>query len=254
MGTQEVLKAGLTLPSAKSKKSTDFKEQKIGMIGAAKIGKSEFFAQDPNVLFIEAEAGLNHLEVFKMRARSWDDLRSIYGLLLKEKEGGKFPYSMIVIDTIDRVYDFAEEVIIQRGKEFYKSIADDIHTIGDIPNGMGWAKVRELIMSFLNKLEELPCAIAFIGHLAIKKVKEGNREYDKSTINISGKTGLELLAWADHVLHVESSMMGDKMVRRVITRPSQSKEAGSRGAMVPANWVWKDSAKENYDFFRKLFV
>lgn len=248
------MKEALTLPSEKSKKNTDFNSQKLGVIGSAGIGKSEFFAQDPNALFIESEAGLNHLEVFKMRARCWDDLRQIYGLLIQAKQSGKFPYTIVIVDTIDRVVDFAEEEIMTNAREFYKSIADQINTIGDIPNGMGWTKTKDLVMTFLNKLEELPCAAAFVGHLAQKVIKEGTREYNRATINIAGKLGLELLAWADHILHIESSMIGDKLVRRVISRPSQSKEAKSRGGLVPDNWVWKDNAKENYDYFRKLFV
>lgn len=249
-----MLKSALSLPSQKSKKNTDFKNQKIGMIGAPGIGKSEFFAQEEKVLFIEAESGLNHLEVMKVPARSWEDLREIYGLLVKATQAGNFPYSLIVLDTIDRIVDFADDEIIARAREFYKTIADQIYTIGDIPNGAGWAKSTNLVMSFLNKLDELPCAVAFIGHLATKKITEGTRQYDKNTINMGGKTGLELLAWCDHVLHVESSMMGDKQVRRVITRPSQSKEAKSRGAIVPDNWVWGTDMKVNYDTFRKLFV
>lgn len=224
------------------------------MIGSAGIGKSDFFSQDDKALFIEAEAGLNHLEVMKMSARCWDDLREIYGLLVKANQNGNFPYSIIVLDTIDRIVDFADDEIVARSREFYKTLADQINTIGDVPNGAGWAKSTNLVMSFLNKLEELPCAIAFIGHVATKKIKEGTREYDKNTINMGGKTGLELLAWCDHVLHVESTMMGDKMIRRVITRPSQSKEAKSRGAIVPDNWVWSNNAKENYENFRKLFT
>ena len=106
------------LPQQKSKKNLAYSAQKIGVIGPAGIGKSSFFAQDPNAFFIEAEAGLNFLEVFKMSARSWSELGEIYTLLKAAADKGNFPYSIIVMDTVDRVVDLAEEEVVYRAKEF----------------------------------------------------------------------------------------------------------------------------------------
>jgi hypothetical protein len=224
------------------------------MIGQSKTGKSTFFAQDPNVLFIEAEAGLNFLEVFKATARCWEDLRTIYGELKQLEIAGKFPYSIIVIDTIDRIVDFAEEEVVSKAREFYKSMSASINTIGEVPNGAGWSKTKDLVMGFLNKLDELPCALAFIGHLQTKEITDGTRKYHKQTINIGGKLGLELMAFPDHIMFLESSMVGDKLIRIVYSKPTQSKEAGSRGGIIPNGWRWEEDSKKNYEFFRKLFV
>lgn len=242
----------MKLPVEKSKIDKRFCKLKMGCIGAAGIGKSEFFAQEDKALFIETEAGLNFLEVFKVPVKSWDDLREVYGNLKELKDKGEFPYTMVVIDTIDRLVDLAEEEIIGRAKEFYKSV--EINSIGDIPNGGGWSKTRELIGNFFNKLEGLDCAIAFIGHLSLKHIKEGVREYDKKTISLWSGVGNDMLAWCDTVLHIESQMMGDKLVRTVWTRPTQSREAKSRGSIVPDGIKWGSDAKENWDEFRKLYV
>ena len=243
----------IKLPTEKSTIDLLFKDQKIGIIGSAGIGKSSFFAEDSNALFIEAEAGLNFLKVFKVPARCWEDLREIYAELKTLEQSGKFPYSIIVVDTIDRIVDFAEEEIVKRAKEFYKTMSNEINTIGDVPNGAGWAKQKDLVMGFLNKLEELPCAIAYIGHLQTKEIKEGVQKYNKDTINIGGKLGLELLAWPDHLLHIKSTMQGEKLIRRIRTKPSQSIEAKSRGGIVQDNWQWSENMAENYQAFRKLF-
>ena len=223
------------------------------MIGRSGIGKSDFLAQDDKAFFIETEAGLNFVPVMKLPARSWEDLREIYALLKAKENEKPYPYNIIVIDTIDRVVDFAEEEIITRGKEFYKNIADQINTIGDIPNGAGWAKTRELIMNFLNRLEELPCALAFIGHLQTKEVTEGVRKYSQHTINIGGKLGLDLLAFPDHILHVEATLIGDKLQRIVYTRPTQSREAKSRGGIIEDGIKWTENSKENWEKFRAHF-
>ncbi|CAK0755190.1 putative ATP-binding protein [Azospirillaceae bacterium] len=241
------------LPSVKSAIDLSFNKQKIGMIGSAGIGKSCFFAQDPNALFLEAEAGLNFLEVYKVPVRNWQDIRDTYAQLKGLANEGKFPYSIIVLDTIDRICDYAEEEIVTKAREFYTKIADQINTIGDIPNGAGWAKAKDLVMSLLNKLEELPCALAFIGHLQNKEITDGVRKYHKSSINIGGKLGLELLAFPDHLLYVDAQMIGDKLKRTIYTKPTQSREAKSRGGIVKDQWVWLEDMAENYKYFRGLF-
>ena len=244
----------MELPKKKSGINKDFKDQKFAMIGQSGIGKSEFFTHDEKAFFIQTEAGLNAYDVFKLEARSWNDLKNIYIKLKEAADGGQFPYTTIVIDTIDKVVKYAEEETIARGKKHFARIADTINSVGDIPNGGGWYTQKKLVMGFIDSIEQLPCAVAFIGHLTIKKIEEttGNK-YDKCTINIGGKLGEDLLAWADHILHVKGMMRGETLQRTVYTKPTQSREAKSRGCMVPDGTKWEASGKVNYDNFRKLF-
>jgi hypothetical protein len=241
----------ITLPTKKTEVDNSFKHQRFGMLGLAGIGKSEFWAQDENALFLNTEGGLNALKVFSISIRSWQDLREAYGALKTSADEGKFPYSIIIIDTIDRLIDYAIEETVARAKEFYKKI--EINNIADIPNGAGWFKEKEMVMNFLTKLEMFPCAIAFIAHMDIKRIKETTGEYDKSTISIGGSLGDDLLAWTDHTMHIESHRIGDRIQRMVYTIPTQSREAKSRGGMIPNAIKWGDSTVENYKAFRALF-
>jgi len=240
------------LPEKKSENSAKWVDAKIGMIGSSGIGKSEFFTQDPNAFFIEAEAGLNAYEVFKLPARSWSDIEEIYKLLAGKKDD--FPYSIVVMDTIDRIVSYAEDRVVSNAKNFYKNQADKINSIGDIPNGGGWNKTTNLVMNFLTALENLPCAIGYIGHLANKTIKpDMGQDYTRQTISIWGKLGENLLAWTDHTLHVKATLRGETLARTVYTLPTQSREAKSRGGVVPNNWKWEADSKVNYEYFRKLF-
>lgn len=241
----------ITLPTVKTTINTDFKAQKFAMLGQAGIGKSTFFAQEENALFIETETGLNALQVYKIPIRSWNDLRESYSLLKKASDDGKFPYSLVVVDTMDRLVDYAQEEVIDKAKEFYKKI--EINNIGDIPNGAGWYKMKEIVNAFLSKLELLPCAIAYVSHLSVKRIKDTNMEYDKATISIGGQLGEDLIAWADHILNVEAHLRGDKLIRKIWTKPTQSREAKSRGGIIPDGTLWGEDMKENYNQFRKLF-
>lgn len=242
------------LPKEKSKVNRNFKDQRFGMIGISGIGKSEFWTHEEKAFFIDCEGGLKAYEIFQSPARSFGDLRDIYIELRKLHIAGNFPYSLIVLDTIDRIVDFAEEEVIEIAKGYYKSIANQIHTIGDVPNGGGWSKTRETVMGFLNNLYEFPCAIAYIGHINIKKIDEGTRKYDKSTITLWASMGKDVLAWGDHTMHVEAQRVGEKLQRTVFTLPTQSREAKSRGGMIPNGVRWSEDSAENYREFRKLFV
>ncbi len=242
----------IILPTEKSSVDLRYSSQKIGMIGASGIGKSAFFAQDPKVFFIEAEAGLNFEKVFKLPARCWEDLREIYAVLKEAERKGDFPYSVVVLDTIDRIVDFAEDEIMERAREYYKKTV--INSIGDIPEGGGWRKTKDIVMTFMHRLEELPCAIAYIGHLTTKRIEEGGRKYDKHTISLWKGIGNDILAWGDHTLHVTSSMVGENLQRTMLTKPSQSIEAKSRGGIIPHGMKWGDNMQVNYKTFRKLFT
>jgi hypothetical protein len=241
----------IVLPTEKTQINKDFKSQKFLMLGSAGIGKSAFWASDPKALFIETESGLNALEVFKLSIRSWQDLREAYTALKLSADSGKFPYDIIIVDTVDRLVDFAQEETIARAKEFYKKI--EINTIGDLPQGAGWYKVKEMVMGFFNRLELLPCALALIAHSDIKRIKDTNSEFDKNTISIGGQLGDDILALPDHTLHIESHRIGDRIQRVVYTIPTQSREAKSRGGMIPSGLKWGDNTVENYKNFRSLF-
>lgn len=241
----------MELPLKPSELDLRFCKQKIGLLGQPGIGKSSFLAQDPNTLFFDLEGGLNFLRVMKIPIRDWEELREVYSALVKAKETGKFTYSMIVIDPIDRLIDIAEEHTIMRAKEFYKKT--EIETIGDIPEGKGWDTRRRMVSNFLGQLTKFDCAIAYISHLEVKRIEEESRKYDKNTISIGGKVGGDLLGFTDHTLHIQAQLVGDKLIRTVYTKPTQSREAKSRGGIVPDNWKWSDNDKENWTKFRGLF-
>lgn len=242
--------ATLTLPTVRSEVDKRWISQKFGMIGPPGIGKSKFWSFC-NGLFIQTESGLNHLSVMKMPCRSWADFREIFSLLSQANQAGKFPYDTIIIDTIDKFVDLAQQEVVERGRNKFKGI--EINVIGDIPNGAGWAWAMDLVENALGKLEELPCATAYIGHLETKEVKEPTRSIHKQTISIGGKMGGMLTAWPDHLLNINAGYVGNELKRVVRTLPSQTIEAKSREGMIKDGTVWTSDDKTNWEAFRSLF-
>lgn len=241
----------MQLPTTRSEVDRKWISQKFGMIGAPGIGKSKFWSFC-NGLYIQTEAGLNHLSVMKMPCRTWNEFKDIYTLLSQANQAGKFPYDTIIIDTIDKFVDVAQQEAIARGRNKFKQM--EINTVGDIPNGAGWMWAQDLVENALTKLEELPCAVVYVGHLELKEVKEPTRSIHKQTISIGGKMGGMLVAWPDHLLNVEAQIIGSELKRKVRTFPTQTIEAKSREGMVKDGWLWGSDDKANWELFRKMFV
>ncbi len=240
----------IVLPTVKSEPDNRWVSQKIGMIGAAGIGKSEFWSHG-NTLYLQCEAGLNHLKVMKVEIHSWQDFREAVGLLILANTKKEFPWDTIVIDTIDKLVDYANQEAVERGKIKFKAI--EVNTVGDIPNGAGWAWAQDLIENGLGKLEELPACIVYIGHLDNKEIKEPTRSIHKQTISLGGKMGGMLVAWPDHFLNVEAQFSQNELRRKVRTLPTQTLDAKSRGGMVPDGWQWSANSEENYKKLRAFF-
>ena len=243
----------MLLPTEKSKPTKKWLDQKILVLGPGKIGKSELFSQGDKTLFIETEPGLGHLSVMKVPVRSWEDFREVCGELYKADAAGKFPYDTLVIDTLDKLLDRACEEVIGLGKKKFSKIADSINTIGDIPNGAGWAWVNTLMSNALDKITEFPCAIVLITHLSTRRINDGNREYDKETVSLFKGMAESVIHWADHTLHFKAYMKGDRIRRVIRTKPTESMEAGSRGMIVPDGFELNGSSAESYSKLRSLF-
>lgn len=242
----------VVLPTKKSDVDNRWIKQKTVIIGAPGCGKSTFPSFGDKTLYLQCEAGLNHLSVFKTPVTSWAEWEATYSALMQAKQKNELIYDTIIIDTIDKFVDSANSEAVEIGRNKYK--ASDINTIGDIPNGAGWGWGNDLVENALSKLEKLDCHIIVIGHLDRKEIKQANGTATHlQTISIGGKTGRAIMAWCDHILNIETKMVGNVMKRVVRTVPTVQVEAKSRGGVVKDGWEWSNVDKENYDKFRGLF-
>jgi len=240
------------LPTKRSEVDNRWVVQKTVMIGAPGCGKSTFPSFGDKTLYLQCEAGLNHLSVMKTPITSWEEWEATYTALMQAKNKGDFPYDTIVIDTIDKFVDCANQEAIEFGRKKYKGT--EINTIGDIPNGGGWGWGTDFVENALSKLEKLGCHIFVIGHLDRKEVKDANGiSRHLQTISIGGKTGRAIMSWADHILNIETKMIGNTMQRVVRTIPTAVIDAKSRGAVIKDGWVWDVNDRVNFDKFRSAF-
>ena len=247
---QQITVETLGLPTVKSELSDLWKDQTFIMSGAAKSGKTDFWAQGEKNFFIKTEQGHGFIKHLGLDARDWTELMGILGKLKKAQLANVFPYETVVMDTADRWLQLVDQDVIEWGQNKYKS--SEVNSIGDVPNGNGWAGRTNRINLFLKEFESLPCAKALIFHMDIDQLKDEGGDYKKETINCGGKAGRALLAWPNHHLHVKTKFVGDQLVRKVMLRPTKFMDAGSRG-ILPPELTWTQNSKENYDKLRAYF-
>lgn len=254
--------AMIQVPTEKRKASKTWCQQKFLMIGQAGTGKSEFWAQGDKTLFIDTEGNLNHLDCFKMPGdkpvRTMDDLRDIVSSLIQAKQSGKLSFDTVVLDTVDKFLSpIINEEIISRAQTKYKGAIDkglQVNTIGDVPDGNGWAWQKELANNVFDKLVGLDTAVVLIAHIIEKKIETPTKKYDKMTINVGGQLGVGILGWAHHILHIEGLPVGGKIERYVYSLPTMEREAKSHGGIIPSPTKWSLDPKENYLKLRQLFT
>jgi len=235
------------------KPTKQWNKQKFITLGESKVGKTKFWAQDEKNFFLRTEAGHNHVKTIGADCRDFNDVLTWKTKLMQAKQAGILPFETLVIDTGDRLLDYITEDILDWAHNKYPK--SEIFGIGDIPEGNGWYALKTKTNLFLKQLEELGCAVTIIFHTAQdirSEDTDSKKTYKKDTINVGGKAGTALLAWADHILHIRSTYVGDIQVRKMVTRGTKTIEAGSRANLNPSI-PWTENDAENWKQFRALF-
>lgn len=241
---------GLATPENPSAVCMDWVKQKFIMTGPAKCGKTKFWAMNPKTYFIKLESGHNHVVHNGTECRSFTEIMALKNKIYQAVKAGVWVYDTIVIDTGDRLLDYITEDVLDLARAKYTKA--DINGIGDIPEGNGWFMLKTKVNLFLKQLEELPCAVVLIFHVTTDQREDQAGKFTIETINVGGKSGKAILAWADHTLHIRSMQVGDKSMRKMLTRGTRNIEAGNRAGLAP-EIIWKEDDKANFEAFRANF-
>lgn len=170
------------------------------MYSKPKVGKTLAVSMLENALIIDLENGSDFIEAMKIKASTIDDIKEIVKAIHK---AGK-PYKYIVVDTLSRL----EDMVLPYAKEMYKKTIqgksfdptnDKNVSILDIPNGLGYHKVREHFFEVLSWLETCADRVILLGHLKPKDVNNSDTEVDAKKIDLYGKSGRILAANVDSI-------------------------------------------------------
>lgn len=236
------------------KKGKELRNFRLLIYGVEGVGKSTFASLLPDPLFIDIEDRIRHLDVCKVRPKSWGELlillESIKELI---KENG-LQTKTIVVDSIDWCQKLACDYVLS------KSTAK-IQSIEDFGYGKGYTYIYEEMLKMLRLLDKLnECFhIACICHSIVSKFEDpfGNT-YDRYTLKLlSGqKTSVAdtFKEWSDYMFFLNYRPKDKNTDERVIYTNRTSLYDGKRSRELPDVVVFtKENAVElinkllNYD-------
>ena len=213
----------------KNKISRDLGSYMCFYYGNSKTGKStlanKLYGDD--ALFVATEKGYNALNVFAVDLTSWNEtsglLRQLKMPEIKEK------FKVIVVDTVDILYDLAVSHILK---------INGCTDLSDKPFGKLYGEVDKIFNEFLLSITRLGYGLALIGHAKTqsKLAKKGNNEVESDyTIPSLARRGYQIVAaMVDNIFYITIDEDEDGNQKRVIkTRATNEYFAGSRFKYLP---------------------
>jgi len=159
---------------------------------------------------------LGGLEVYAQNIGSWTEFREAGALLAQ----GDHDFRLIVIDTVDNLYQFCMDQKMQDLGITHPS---------ELEYGKGWAAVTDEFKLRIAKLASLGYGIWFISHAREMEVKTRIGVKTRYAPTLGGKARDFLIGFCDMVLYAEVIDHEDDNSQRVLrTRPTELYEAGSR--------------------------
>lgn len=212
----------MELPKTKSK-VVDYNPSFAIIYGRPKSGKSTLMASLDDNLIIDLEDGYKSLEVLKIQARSYNDLKEIRSLIIKKgieegcnRDNGKKPYKFITIDNASRLeeYCLAEAADLYRehtplGKNWGKMKDSAGNTVNDpnadvrtLPQGAGYQYLRMAVSSAIKMFKPLCKTLILIAHVKDKLINKDSQEMSEMAVDLAGKLGDILCGEADAIGYV----------------------------------------------------
>lgn len=213
----------------KNKISRDLGSYMCYWYGNSKTGKSTLCAKlyGDDALFICTEKGYNALNIFAVDLTSWNETTGLLRQLKDQNVKDKF--KVIVIDTVDILYDLAISYILK---------INGCTDLSDRPFGKLYGEVDKIFNNFLLEITRLGYGLALIGHAKTqsKLAKKGKSEVESDyTIPSLARRGYQIVSnMVDNIFYVtiDYDEEGNR-IRVLKTRETSEFFAGSRFKYLP---------------------
>lgn len=203
-------KPGIVLPMAKVM-SESHSPKNLIIFSKPKVGKTSLLAELEDALLIDLEGGSDYVNAMKIQAKSWQDIKAI-GLEIR-KAGN--PYKYIILDTITALetmcVPYAETLYSQKpmGKTWFKKDANNklsstsgkaqYGNILNLPNGAGYAYLREAMTKIIDFIKSLAPRIILVGHIKDVLLEKAGGEFTSSDLDLTGKIKRILSSQSDAI-------------------------------------------------------
>lgn len=166
------------------------------LFGLPKVGKTTILSTLDNNLILDMENGTTYIDALKVKINSLKDLKEVCKAI---KEAGS-PYKYITIDTITAVEEMAKPLAINLYQQspMYSDKYADVKDPTKLPNGSGYAFLRDGIEMIIDMVAKCAPNIIICGHVKDAALNEGAANNVK-TLDLTGKISRILSAKSDAI-------------------------------------------------------
>ena len=168
-------------------------------------------------MFLATEAGLKHLEVFKVDITCWDDFLKVCG----ELKAGKHDFECLVIDTVDHLYKYCEHYICKKAGVKHPS---------ELGFGRGFSQTKDEFIRVVNHINMLGFGLVFLTHSKEREIKKKSVSYTYMDTSLSGTPNTLICGMCDFILYCYVDEDGQRLMR---TKPTKYISAGDRTGKLP---------------------
>lgn len=154
-----------------------------------KTGKTTLLSQLDNCLILDLEQGSIYLEAMKVEANSIADIKAVGKAI---KEAGN-PYDYVAVDTITALEEmcipYAEELYSKSsmGKAWFTSGKPQYGNILNMPNGAGYAWLREAFTKVVEYIKAWAPRVILLGHVKDTMLEKNGSEFSSLDLDLTGK-------------------------------------------------------------------
>jgi len=163
------------------------------LYGKPKIGKTSIVAGLDNCLIIDLEHGSHFVEALSVDINTLRELKELKDAIVAANK----PYKFLAVDTVTAL----EELVLPYAGTLYKETVQGKNWQGDnvlkLPNGAGYAFLREAFFNVVEDIAQLADYTILIGHLKDKMINKAGEELSSAEIDLTGKISSLISAKAD---------------------------------------------------------
>lgn len=197
----------IALPTEYRDPTPYLEDQCTILYGPPGIGKSSFFLDSPDHLYISTEDGLRNFRRREIRVRNWLELVAVYQTLVAQIKAKTCPYRFLILDTGDRGYLMSED---------YLTIADKVPFIDEVAGGYGkgYSRSGRIFVDLMQQFKLLRKGFSMIFHSEKRKLNPKERDSDLKVVpNVPERVAHQLLAMADMILYADFVSVQDETGR-----------------------------------------
>ncbi len=178
------------------------------LYGPPKVGKTTIVSVLPKALLLDIENGSDYVTMMKIKL---DNALQIAPVVKDIIAAGK-PYTYLIIDTIDKIEEWAEMEATREYKASNKGKTFDGDSVLELPQGAGYYYLRQTFRKFFTLLSIAAPFIIYIGHVRDKVINAESKDVTSKDLDLTGKIRNIVCSLSDAIGHVYRDKAGKLIV------------------------------------------